>query len=386
MTRVRRSATLVLLAALLGLAPGASAYTSDVPTSQNNPMANKRWFVDWEWGLSQRQYIEYVIGRRLSPGDYELRRSWAETALADPAALLSRVRPEDQQKAQLMLKIARNPQTMRYGTWTKNPGQQVRTYLHRLRRNDPGSYAFFYLYRLSHEGCVQRKSWSGYHDPKFIGEGKREARRYRRWIRAFSRGLRHQPATIFLEPDSLGVIECLPKHARVQRYALLRYAIRKLSANPNAAIYLDAGASDWIKPRIMARRLKIAGVGATRGFFLNSTHYDWTINNLRYGNRLSRALGGKHYVISTAVNGRGPYRLPRKKRYFNELRCNPPGRALGEEPTVRTGSVWADAYVWIGDPGRSGSAKCPHEGMPKAPPAGRWWEWYALDLAGRASW
>jgi endoglucanase len=383
---MRRIAACLALGALLAFASGASAYTSDLPTSQGNPMANKRWFVDWEWGLSQRQYLEYVNHGRIRPADYVVRRELAAMAKADPYGLLARVRSEDQPKAQLMLKIARNPQTMRYGTWTRSPRREVRSYLRRIRRTDPGAYPFFYLYRLSHKGCIQRKSWSGYHDPKFIGEGPREARRYRRWIRSFARGLGRYPATVFLEPDGLGTVDCLPKHARGRRYGLFRYAVRRLARNPNVAIYLDAGASDWLPARTIARRLKLAGVIGTRGFFLNSTHYDWTINNLRYGNRLSRALGGKHYVISTAVNGRGPYRVRRKKRYFNELRCNPPGRALGEEPTVRTGSIWADAYIWIGDPGRSGSNKCPHDGQPKAPPGGQWWEWYALDLAGRASW
>jgi endoglucanase len=383
---MRRTAACAALGALLVLAPGASAYTSDLPTSQANPMANRTWFVDWEWGLAQRQYVQYLTGRPLDPDDYITRRTWAARARTDAYGLLPRVPSHDRHKAQLMLKIARNPQTQRYGYWTRRPRQDVGWYLRRLRRTEPGSYTFFYLYRLRHDGCIRRRSWSGHYDPSFSGETRRQARRYRRWMRGFARGLGQQPAAIFLEPDGLGALACLPRRAHARRYALLRYAVRQLRRDRNAAIYLDAGASDWVPARAMARRLRRAGVSATRGFFLNSTHYDWTSNNLRYGDRLSGLLGGKHYVISTAVNGRGPYRLGRRRRYFNEARCNPPGRALGEEPTVRTGSIWADAYLWIGDPGRSGSSRCPHAGQPKAPPAGQWWEWYALDLAGRASW
>jgi endoglucanase len=385
--RVARIALCLALGSSLVAFPAAAmAYTSDQPTSQGNPMANKRWFVDWEWGLSQRQYLEYVTGRRFRPHEYEDRRRWARMAQADPYSLLQHVRPEDREKAQLMLKIARNPQTARYGHWTKRPGQEVRLYLRRLRRTDPGSYAFFYVYRLRHDGCARARDWSGRYNRGWTAEGGREGRRYRRWIRAFARALGQQPAAVFLEPDGLGAMDCVPRRFRGTRYGLLRYAIRQISRDRNAAIYLDAGASDWEPAGAMAYRLRRAGVGRVRGFFLNSTHYDWTQNNVRYGDRLSALLGGKHYVVSTAVNGRGPYRPTRRRRYFNEFRCNPPGRALGEEPTVRTASVWADAYLWIGDPGRSGSSKCPHPGMPRAPRAGAWWEWYALELARDASW
>ena len=188
---------------------------------------------------------------------------------------------------------------------------------------------------------------------------------------------------IWLEPDGLGTIECLSPRSRALRYSLYKYAVSSLSRNPNAAIYLDGGASDWEPVSTQVSRLRKAGVmdPRVRGFFLNSTHYDWTSRNLRYGDRIVRALGGgKYYVISTSVNGRGPYRLNRPKRYYNEQRCNPPGRALGPEPTVQTGSVWADAYVYIGDAGRSGGT-C-HGG----PPGGQWFPEYALGLAKRASW
>jgi endoglucanase len=347
-------------------------------------MAGKRWFIDWQWGMAQTQFLRYVTNGSRRRFD----ALWPLMSRTNPYTLLPRIPARNRDKARLVLKIARNPQTNRFGRWTRHPRHEVRSYLRRVRRVDPGAYPFFYVYRLPHDGCAApSRSWRRGGDRGWNAGGRREARRYRRWIRAFARGLGQRPVAIFLEPDGLAVMECVPKRLRPRRYALMRYAIRKLRRNRNAAIYLDAGASDFggLSARKMARRLKLAGVGRARGFFLNSTHYDWTRNNLRFGNRISRFLRGKHFVISTAVNGRGPYRLGRPKRYHNELRCNPPGRALGEEPTVRTGSIWADAYLWIGDPGRSGG-KCPHPGFPPAPPGGRWWEWYALHLARNASW
>ena len=61
----------------------------------------------------------------------------------------------------------------------------------------------------------------------------------------------------------------------------------------------------------MAKTLRAVGIAKVRGFMLNATHYDWTRNNIKYGLELSRLIGGKHFVINTAENGRGPihYRL-----------------------------------------------------------------------------
>lgn len=54
----------------------------------------------------------------------------------------------------------------------------------------------------------------------------------------------------------------------------------------------------------------------------------------------------------------------------------PPGRALGEVPTTRTGDELVDAYLWVKRPGES-DGDC--KGGPKA---GAWWPEYALGLAG----
>ncbi len=55
--------------------------------------------------------------------------------------------------------------------------------------------------------------------------------------------------------------------------------------------------------------------------------------------------------------------------------CNPPGRALGTPPTTATGNPRIDAFLWVKRPGESDGA------CRGAPPAGRWWAEYALELA-----
>jgi endoglucanase len=64
----------------------------------------------------------------------------------------------------------------------------------------------------------------------------------------------------------------------------------------------------------------------------------------------------------------------------NEVLCNPPGRGLGPRPTTTTLSSSADAYLWIGNPGRSGG-KC-HRGDATN---GRFFLNYALGLVSRAN-
>ena len=90
---------------------------------------------------------------------------------------------------------------------------------------------------------------------------------------------------------------------------------------------------------------------------LNATHYDWTRANIKYGVELSRRLGGKHFVINTAENGRGPIhkRLPNGRRLT--VWCNPPGRGLGPAPTTETSHPLVDAYLWVNRPGYAQSCQ-----------------------------
>jgi endoglucanase len=160
----------------------------------------------------------------------------------------------------------------------------------------------------------------------------------------------------------------------------LRDAIHLLTSKcPRLVMYLDAGAADALPAGYAAHLLRMAGVAHIQGFFLNSTHFDWTSHEIHYGNEISRMTGGKHFVINTAVNGRGPLVPYDRVHMGNEVLCNPPGRGLGPKPTWKTGFARADAFAWIGNPGRSGG-QC----VPGAPPTGAFWLHYALGLVAHA--
>ena len=138
---------------------------------------------------------------------------------------------------------------------------------------------------------------------------------------------------IAFEPDSLGTIDCLARSRRDDRLRLLRYGVSALAKLPNATIYLEAGASDWENAKRTAKQLRAIGIAKVRGFMLNATHYDWTKANIRHGLAISRRVGGKHFIINTAENGRGPVHYksnrPRDQRL---VQPGPAGARTGARP------------------------------------------------------
>jgi endoglucanase len=306
-----------------------------------NPLKDERWFVDpEEWS--------YLDWRRLNRG-------------------------RDKGKARLMWRIAREPKFRWWGKFNPNIGANVREYLARVQCQEPGSVPLMAILRGQSKECH-----SGY-----TGGGEAEDRIHRRWLAEFARAVGDARVVIAYEPDSLGTIDCLAPSRRGARMDVLRYGIDVLSKLPNATIYIEAGASDWEAAGSMAKKLRYVGVAKVRGFMLNVTHFDWTRNNIRFGTQLSRMLGGKHFVINTSSNGRGPVSAARQvngRRIVSHVWCNPQGVGLGPSPTTRTGSSRVDAFLWIGRPGYS-NGSC--NGGPSPP--GTWWQEQALRFAQRAT-
>jgi endoglucanase len=61
-----------------------------------------------------------------------------------------------------------------------------------------------------------------------------------------------------------------------------------LQRNPHLVVYLDAGAADAHPWQWTAKMLNLAGVHMIQGFFLNSTHFDWTTKEIAYGQKIAR--------------------------------------------------------------------------------------------------
>jgi endoglucanase len=249
-------------------------------------------------------------------------------------------RTGQRQRAALVWKIAREPKAIWLGRFTSpNFTKKVRELISAAQSQ--GAAPVFTVMRAQSTGC----------NPGYDGGGPAEDARTRAWYDELARAIGNARVVIAFEPDSLGTIDCHARSRQDDRIRLLRYGVDALAALPNATIYLEAGASDWEPARRTAKQLRAIGIAKVRGFMLNATHYDWTRNNIRHGLDISRRVGGKHFIINTAENGRGPihYRAGNGRRIT--VWCNPPRRGLGIPPTTSTSNPMVDAYLWINRPG-----------------------------------
>ena len=308
-----------------------------------NPLARETWYVDTRvdrFGYREPAYRDYV-------------RS-AQSGRRDISAQLA--------------KIALTPRFKWFGKFSKDPKRRVCAFI----ADAEAAGAVPLVATLRHQGkqCNSR----------YTAGGVREDNASKRWYRRFAEGIGNSRVVIAFEPDSVGTVECLARSRRKARLDLLRYGVDVLSKLPNATIYIEATASDWKSPKVVVRRLRHIGIHKVRGFMLNVTHYDWTTSNIRYGRRISRKVGNKPFVISTAMNGRGPvhYRRRLGRHGYRRINvfCHPLYRGAGPFPTTATADPLVDAYLWINRPGYSGGS-C--NGGPT--PVGKWWRERALMLA-----
>ncbi|WP_030685083.1 glycoside hydrolase family 6 protein [Streptomyces sp. NRRL B-1347] len=228
-----------------------------------------------------------------------------------------------------------------------------------------GRTAVLVAYNIPHRDCGQHSAG-----------GAPDAGYYRQWLGSFAAAIGDSPALVILEPDAIPHIVdgCTPGQYHEERYQLLSEAIQRLKRQPRVKVYLDAGNPGWIADaRKLAQPLRRASVDAADGFSLNVSNFQSDGATTAYGRTLSAAIGGKHFVMDTSRNGRGPLAGDRQDAW-----CNPPGRGLGTPPTDRTGDPLLDAYLWIKRPGDSDG---PCRG---GPAAGQWWPDYALGLVRNA--
>jgi endoglucanase len=312
---------LALLTLLLALpAPAAASGGQNPGPNDPNPLVGQRWWdQNTKWNQTWNGY----------------------------RSLLRRGRRADAAK---VLKLAQTPQFKWFGMWEQPPVAKLQG----MFENAGGDVPLLAVFGDEH-GC---------------GGGPRKLAAYRRWIDTVAQGIGGNEVVIAFEPDSLGLMRCRA-HVRA-----LAYGVTKLSRLPNATVYIEAGASDWMTPREAAGKLRAVGVRRVRGFMLNATHQTTTRANIRHGLKISRLVGGKHFIVNTSHNGNGPL-----YRNGHTIWCNPPNAAAGALPTTRTAHPKVDAYLWVERPGFS-NGSC--NGGPM--PVGSWWEKRAIQMVERAEW
>ena len=294
--------------------------------------------------LSGAQGGNPLAGRRLYVDPNSNARRHAEA--------LRRSRPQD---AALVDQIARQPTARWLGSGARDIGSEVNAAVTTII--GAGALPVFVAYNIPGRDCGAYSAG---------GAGGSDA--YRRWIRSFASGIRGRGAVVVLEPDALPGMDCLSAQGQRDRLTLMREAVRALKAQ-RAYVYIDAGHARWHRPEVMADRLKQAGIEMADGFSLNVSNYIANSLNIAYGERLSRLVGGKHFIIDTSRNGIGT----------QTQWCNPRGQALGMVPTTRTGHPLIDAFLWVKQPGES-DGTC--NGGPRA---GNWWNEIAVELSRAAT-
>jgi|tagenome__1003787_1003787.scaffolds.fasta_scaffold20982107_1 endoglucanase len=269
-------------------------------------------------------------------------------------------------KKKLLARIALAPKAKWYGQWIP-AGQiagKVRDHIRIAQAGDPEALVQMTVFRLKpweDEACRRLPT-------------AKEQRDYKKWIDRFATGIGDAHVALVLQPDGPFAL-CAPGGSQLPSQ-LVGYAAHVLSALPGVSVYIDAGASDWLRddPAKAVQLLVPAGIDTARGFALNSTHYASTSAEIAFGTSVVQALAAagyadKHFVVNTAANGAPfngyDYQGP---NFDNAATCRTKGQqscvTLGIPPTAdvanpawglsatdaANAAAYVDGYLWIGRP------------------------------------
>ncbi len=261
--------------------------------------------------------------------------------------------------AQLMDKIARQPEVVWLGGWNSNITRDVSNFMD--SHTNQTALPVFVVYNIPNRDC------GGY-----SSGGVTDSNSYRNWISQIASTIGNRKAVVILEPDAVTLTDCLNSQQKHERNQMLKEAIQSFKSQGNISVYVDAGHPNWHSATEMANRLQAVGISSADGFALNVANFYTNEQNAQFGKQISDIIGGKHFIVDTGRNGSGATQ--------DAQWCNPSGRSLGTPPTTNTGNQLIDAYLWVKGPGGS-DGNCNG-----GPSAGPFWPEYALDLTRRTNW
>ena len=269
-------------------------------------------------------------------------------------------------KKKLLAKIALQPKAKWFGAWISNKDitRKVDEYIANSTGGDPDVLVQLTLFRMvpwEQLTCTRKPT-------------KEEKRSYRTYVRKFANAIGDARAAVVVQPDG-PFANCGAIYSR-----LIRYAVLQLEDNPRTTTYVEVGSSAWNhdNPAEAVRLLVRGGIEHARGFHLNTTHYQPTATEVRFGARVVKALAargirGKHFTVDTAENGK-PFTWEWFwNRYPNGIWNNAPTCqtrdqdncvTLGIPPTTnvaakkwhlpsdvrRLARQYVDGYLWAGRP------------------------------------
>lgn len=269
--------------------------------------------------------------------------------------------------AQLMGELGKQPS----GAWIGSSGGKPEGAVARELDRADGKLVTFVAYNIP-------KRDLGSHS----AGGAEDRAAYLAWVDSFARGLGGRFALVTLEPDAVAMSDKMDSAGRGERLAMISEAVEILTA-AGAAVYIDCGSSNWIKPDRISELLLRAGVEKAAGFSLNTSGTQFTEDEVAYGVEIRKRVGkAKGFLVDTSRNGRGPYR--RCSGEHEDIHwLNSPGRGCGMRPTLRLPVAFANAgmhaALWLKRPGSS-------DGVRESGdlPAGQWSAKVAREQALRA--
>jgi hypothetical protein len=314
-----------------------------------NPLNGARFFVDGPRHGADAGGIDRLLG--VNPNSFPESYSWAAFARSiNRGALHHKLKrhPSLAYAVHLLMKLASQPETQRTTPYSEGGGpgalyDETQKILCGTMSADPGSIPVFNTWFMYRHGYCPSPSQILADRPTF-----------QRQVSEMAQAIDRRPAVILVEMDAIGSSACIARTGAIPEWeGDLRYEINQFASRPHTVVYVEGGYSDAMSPQYTAQVLRAVGVNRIRGFYTNDTHNNWTINEIRWGAKVSRLVGGVHFIINTSDGGRGPLRTADPVHQGNEVLCNPPNRGAGPRPTSHTGFPLVDAFLWVHIPGES---------------------------------
>jgi len=247
----------------------------------------------------------------------------------------------------LATKIFEKPVSFWYGSRNGKEMEQIDYSLQRLLRRTAPQLPVLVVYNMPNRDVGQ-----------YSKGGAKTRESYLNFLQSFADGIGNNKPILIYEPDSLTHTGDMSTEDASSRISLMKEGIQLLTDNCDALVYIDIGHSNWLSPEEAANLLNKVSNDKVRGFAVNVSNYRTTKESMEWSLKLCEHRPQDFFVIDTSRNGNGPH--------GNEW-CNPPGRAVGEEPTCNTGEEQCDAFLWIKIPGESDGK------LNNGPRAGRFW-------------
>jgi hypothetical protein len=340
------------LALLAGVAGTQTSVTADAPVTTD--AVTKTAATSYRWAAHRRNPTNPLANRTWGVYKGNQEQSWQPYLNATGLT------------KELLGKIALTPKSKWYGSWIKpaDLASKVRSHIVNAQAGDPEALVQLTTFALKpweHDACKQLPT---------------DAQKafYKRWVDEFAKGVGNAHVALVLQADGPFAL-CAPGGSRVYSN-LIQYSAKVFGALPNTAVYIDAGAADWMKDDVnrAATLLQRAGVQYVRGFALNSTHYSPTEREVLFGAALvrelyERGISGRRFIVNTSSNGKGFAGYTYKGSNFDNARVcestiDTACVTLGIPPTMDvTNPLWGlsedattkaarlcDAFMWFGRP------------------------------------